>query len=128
MKEFGKFAEGADIRWSGKSGETKIDVVDLGNGVEHTIHEVDDKGAVTVGEKNRFNRLTVQDYNNEGVRVLKADDNPIIHPDQSMSVKVGSHVVEIFATPRYGVTVNGEPTTPATRELEIQHYPHIRRD
>jgi hypothetical protein len=126
MKEFGRFVEGADVRWSGTPDEknSTVDSLDLGNNKHYMLSEVNVDGEVTVDANQRFQRLPLQDLGDNGVKVLRGvNDNPVVRPGEGITTTIGSFEVEIFGTSEKGVTLNGEVSKVATEDLEAERYP-----
>ncbi|MEK7111051.1 MAG: hypothetical protein AAB856_00500 [Patescibacteria group bacterium] len=113
------------IGGEGGSNNTKAVCDDLSNDFHYTLSEVNRKGAVTKDADKRFQRLTVKDYKEGGVQVLRGtNDNPFLKPGQTLQVEVGSHTLTIKGTDSRGVLLNGKNPTKATDKNERIRYPH----
>lgn len=125
IKIMRNFLEGVCFGAKITGGKGSVVCDDLGNDLHYTVAEISAGGAVTKDPEKRFNRLTVEDYKEGGIRVLRdVNDNPVLKPGQTLQVEVGSHTLTIEGTDRQGILLNGAEPTVATRQNERIRYPH----
>lgn len=110
-----RFDQGAQIEYRLGGGDPGTTVIcdKLGSSKDHTVAEVDERGAVTQDWDGRFRRFfNVTDYNSRGAQVLiGTNNNPFLKPGETVQFSEGGYVFTVTANAEKGVTLNGQPAT-----------------
>lgn len=96
------------------------------NGLDYLLFYVNADGVIKPYEDKEFPSIGFSDLKTKGVDVPGM--NYPLSPGKSISLTIAGREVKVTANDKVGITLNGEPATPYTRELERKRFGHETDD
>ncbi len=92
----------------------------LSNGFHYALCPVDGNGVITPYEGRPFPSKTFSDLKGAGVEIHQGMKH--LKPGETVEIELAGHKAKVTANAEVGITLNGEPATPYTREIEKLRY------